>query len=106
MNGIEVEDGTEKDEDGQVRLELSVLCTTGPHGERVPTTKGSKLSLKNHCEIQCGVFETILTISCCDVHYRDLNIGNVLFVVDPIPSNDKKGKSRQAAGKITGYLID
>lgn len=113
VNGIEDEDGLEKDEHGLMHLELSVLCTTGPHGERVPTKEGSELSLRNHCEIQRGIIETLLIVSCCNVHYRDLNIGNVLFVVRPIrpiPNNGKQGETRRATGgitgNITGYLID
>jgi hypothetical protein len=110
VEGVEDEDEIEPDEHGLMRLELSVLYTTGPHGERVPTKEGSKLSLKNHCEIQCGIIETLLIVSCCHVHYRDLNTGNILFVVHPVPADGMQGTTSKTTGKITGnvtgYLID
>jgi hypothetical protein len=70
----------------------------------VPTKEGSKLSLRDHCKIQCGIIETLLIVSCCNVHYRDLNIGNVLFEVRPVPNTGKQGTSRKATGTITGDI--
>lgn len=86
---LENEDGLQGS--GDYHLELSVLVTTGPHGERIPT-KPSDISLRDHFKILRGFAETIWLASCCGVHYRDVNLGNVLF--------------ERSGSQITGYLID
>jgi len=96
-----VSDGLYSDAEQEgVYLELSVLVTSGPHGERVPT-EPSSLSLRDHYDILSGVIQTLWVVSCCDVHYRDLNLGNILFHIVKIAENGQAESS-----EVIGYLID
>jgi hypothetical protein len=78
-----------------IHFVLSVLVSTNPHGERVPT-EATELSLCHHYKILRNAAETLWILSCCDVHYRDINLGNILFEVRMI----------NGVETVTGYLID
>ena len=52
--GLNVPSNSEK----EVYLELSVLVTTGPHGERIPT-EPSSFSLRDHYDILSGALQTL-----------------------------------------------
>jgi hypothetical protein len=87
------------DEQEEVYLELSVLVTTGPHGERIPSATSS-LSLRDHYDILSGALQTLWIVSCCNLHYRDINLGNILFHLKTVTENG------QGVSKVVGYLID
>jgi hypothetical protein len=89
------EDGAVDPEGSPIHFVLSVLVTTSPHGERVPT-EATELSLCHHYKILRNAAETLWILSCCDVHYRDINLGNILFEVRMI----------NGVETVTGYLID
>jgi hypothetical protein len=89
------EDEAVDPEGSPIHFVLSVLVTTSPHGERVPT-EATELSLCHHYKILRNAAETLWILSCCDVHYRDINLGNILFEVRMI----------NGVETVTGYLID
>jgi hypothetical protein len=89
------EDEAVDPEGSPIHFVLSVLVTTSPHGERVPT-EATELSLCHHYKILRNAAETLWILSCCDVHYRDINLGNILFEMTWI------GRKMM----VTGFLID
>jgi hypothetical protein len=89
------EDEAVDPEGSPIHFVLSVLVTTSPHGERVPT-EATELSLRHHYKILRNAVETLWILSCCDVHYRDINLGNILFEVT----------WTEGVMMVTGFLID
>ena len=76
-----------------LQLVLSGMCTVNPVGMRVTTL--SSLSWKQRLQILSGAFASLWIAACSDVHYRDLNTGNILYVL--LDEN---------SGEVVGYLID
>jgi len=75
------------------QLVLSGMCTVNPVGMRISTL--SSLSWKQRLQILSGAFASLWVAACSDVHYRDVNIGNVLYAL-----------LDEQSGEVIGYLID
>lgn len=87
-----VEDGFEKDQSvTHVHLQLSAMCTRNSAGERIEDT--TPLTMQQRGRVLLGTFASLWLAACSDIHYRDINTGNILFW---------KGTD----GVVYGFLID
>ena len=87
-----VEDGFEPDQSvTHVKLHLSAMCTRNWPGERIDET--TPMTMQQRARVLLGVFGSLWLAACSDIHYRDINTGNILFWED-------------ANGTVHGFLID
>jgi hypothetical protein len=75
------------------RLHLSCMCTINPQGQRISIR--SNLSISQRLEILSDGFASLWVAACHDIHYRDVNAGNILYIL-----------SDQVSGEATAFLID
>lgn len=80
---------------------ICIMATSGPRGHRMPTTKSATflcdgeiivLGLRNYGEILLGVFESLWYAASKGIHYRDINLGNIMWI--------------WVEGRAVGVLID
>jgi hypothetical protein len=89
-----IEDGlTQSPPSRPLQLVMSGMCTVNPVGLRINTL--SSLSWKQCLQIVSGCFASLWIAACSDIHYRDLNTGNILYVL-----------LNEHSGEVVGYLID
>lgn len=95
---IAVEDG-ERPESLKTHscLVLSAMCTINPHGHRIDNR--SSLSEKQRLQILAHTFEALWIAACADIHYRDVNAGNILYEI--LSELGSEGLT-----PLVGYLID
>jgi hypothetical protein len=90
QDGLQQSSTTETEQ----HLVLSAMCTINPHGRRI--NDRSALSLKDRLEILNHTFQSLYVAACSNIHYRDINTGNVLYSL--LQSEDGR--------RVIGYLID
>lgn len=72
-------------EEKSAPVRLSILVTQCPIGRNLPTIarNANKLSLRNWGQIFLGILECLWFSSSKGIHYRDLNLGNVMWAWMP-----------------------
>jgi serine/threonine protein kinase len=77
-----------------INTELLILSTIGPLGHRLPNRR-TTMTIKQLVQIMRGVFQCLWFCASKGIHYRDLNLGNIVFL--PVPGSKDD---------MTGFLID
>jgi hypothetical protein len=80
------------DEFSEKTLEFSVFAMQGPVGRRVDADIDN-LSLRDVSAIYLGAMQALFLASSHNVHFRDLNLGNIV-------------SARSPSGELYGFLID
>jgi len=75
------------------RLHLSCMCTINPQGQRISIR--SELSISQRVEILSDGIASLWVAACNDIHYRDVNAGNIVYLF-----------SDQGSEEVTAFLID
>jgi hypothetical protein len=63
-----------------ITLRLSVMCTRNEPGKRIDET--TRLSIQQRGRILLGVVGSLWLAACSEIHYRDINNGNIIFWED------------------------
>jgi hypothetical protein len=79
-------------------LRYQALMTLGPIGKRVPmdlshNDTDNLAGLRDYGRILKGIFESLWYTSSKGIHYRDMNLGNIMW-------------TRDESGQVAGYIID